>query len=235
MVHLGQSWSPLIDIRVSSPLSSTKIYSDAAGGSPSLLNGLGGLVCLENSDSPVYFYHAWPSFIQLNTPTMSGVCFKNKLTFLEASAALAGVLAAPISIAGGHVTLVTDNIGCYWAGVKGHSRCPFTYTIVKALKIEFQPRRSSIPAMVADECSKARLPQARDLIHNLGYDGVLRYANLSRTFLAYLENPVVSRVLGSAILEELSCYTRTASVSPEWTEEVAPLVFHSSIPDLVMY
>ena len=71
---------------------------------------LGGIVAV---DPPVYFHYAWPSLIQSNKPNKEGVRFASKLTFMEASAMLAGILATPISIACHSVLLTTDNIGCY--------------------------------------------------------------------------------------------------------------------------
>ena len=240
---LGQSWSPLVDVRCSMPLTCIRIYADAAGGSPSTLNGLGGVVCL---DDPVYFYCAWPNFIQNNIPFKDGTKFARKLTFLETLALLAGVLAAPITILSCYVLLTTDNSGAFYAALKGHSRCKYTYSAMKALhdvcaglgagwKVDHQPRRVDGPSCVADELSKGRVVQARDLMQDLGFRGVFRFANLARTFLAFLENPEPTRVLGIGLLKELSSYMEVAPASPEWAEEVDPLVHYSICPDLQMY
>ena len=243
MCHLGQSWSPLVDVRCTVPLTAISIHTDAAGGSPDSLNGMGGLVCLPQ---PVYFHYAWPSYVQMDTPNKEGIRFSRKMTFLESAAMLGGVLAAPVSIACHHVRLITDNLGCYWGWLKGHSRDEYAYSVIKAihdvcaglgvtLVVEYRPRRSDGPSCVADELSKARIHQAWDGMRDLGFTSPFRFANLARTFLAFMENPMPSRVLGVAILRELGTYTSVASVSPEWEEEVGPLVHYSICPDLVMY
>ena len=240
-VVFGEAWSPLVDLRLSMPIQATRIFTDAAGGSPGSYNGFGGVVF---GYDLVYFQAVWPDFIQMNTP-WDGVQFGSKLTFLELIAILGGVLAAPKGISNGSVILTTDNIGAYYGALRGHSRDRYSYTMVKALaeicqglainwKVEFLPRRVGLGPCLADELSKGRVQEALRMLQEEGLPGPYKYANLSRSFLAFISRPRATRVLGTAILKELATYMEVALVSPEWEEEFADLVVHS-VCDLEMY
>ena len=138
-----------------------------------------------------------------------------------------------------------DNLGAFWSTFKGHSRDRYCYSITNAIvevalglgiqwKVEFLPRRVGLGPCVADELSKGRVQQALWLLREAGIENSLNFTNLSRTFLNFIAGPGPTRVLGSAILQELGRYIDVAPVSPEWSEEVSEFVVHSYC-DLEMY
>ena len=111
------------------------------------------------------------------------------------------------------VSIFTDNQGVVAGYKKGHSTESLAWSALKALKdvgralncpveINWQRRCSDSGSLAADLLSKARVDEARDLMPNPApFPGFV-----SRSLMAWLEEPVVTRSLGYAIIEELRAY-----------------------------
>ena len=216
------------------PAASVSIFPDASGGLNQPGSGLGAVVWEKQQ---IYVAHFWPPCIRLNQLISIGDGFEpTRLAyhtmFLESVAALCGLLAAPELVRGRAVVLHVDNSGVVSGFVKGHSTESLAWTVLKAIRdigkaldcpIEIRKVRrcSNNGALVADLLSKARLDEARDLMDNPASEPGF----LSRTLLAWLEAPQVSRVLGFAILAELKMMGVPVHTSyVEETEELEQLV-----------
>ena len=212
------------------PSYSINIYPDAAGGSTIGHVGMGGVFW---DTSPKHFFMLpWPENINNNYPNCFGHKFSQKLTVLEALAALQLLISQPDVIRGRNVTIWTDNAGLYWAFRKASSKCLYVYTLSKAIytvarsldcnvRIEKIRRCSDIPSTVADSLSKGSIADALEL---MGDDVDYSMGFLSLTLQKWILDPKPSRVLGSAVVEEMSRQTAVLRWEPEWKYEIDKLV-----------
>ena len=224
------NWSPIPDIREISPADALVVYPDAAGGSDTNISlGLGGVVWT-NKDKP-WVYLPWPYNIRTDMKDEKGNKFARKLSMLEAAAALATVCANPDVVRNNNIRVASDNIGFVLATRKGNCRCKFTLTIIMALnhvaeglnsglEVVKTPRVSGPGEKVADHLSKGRFEDA------FSEDPSFRAepSFIPRTLISWLQKPVETRLLGQAILEEMSDYTEILRLSLESKEEVEKLV-----------
>ena len=203
------------------------LFPDAAGGSDvSPGNGFGG-VLWDLEDRPMV-YGAWPAHIQANIRDKQGNRFARKLTMLEGVAALATLCAKPEQVSGQAVKIFTDNRGLALAFQKAHSRDKFTYSIMVAIKdvakylnvnlsVVWTPRCSSPGELVADQLSKAKFVEAGETA-----GCPVNLCAVPRALLKWLRAPVVTRLLGMAILEEME--GQGVQVLPREPEDRAEIV-----------
>ena len=187
------------------------IYTDAAGGcSGDLRRGMGGCVWSGLSGPRKYFALPWPKNIRLDWRNSYGVRMGKKLTMLESTAVTTAIACFGHLLKNKAVVVMTDNIGVVWSHKKGSSRDLYTHTISKAcdflcqkmninLRVEKVRRCSDQASIAADLLSKGHLHEAINTMgsvdHNIPY--------IPRTIVQWLDNPIPSRVLGRAIIEEL--------------------------------
>ena len=227
MVAAQKEETGIPDVRRWFPNSFVAVYPDAAGGSDtSVGRGFGGVVW-EGARPMVY--GAWPQHIQLDIKNDEGVKFARKLSLLEGVAALATVAGNAKMLRGRAVRVFTDNAGLYQAFNKAHSRDPYCYTIMMALKdccrylgikisVCWTPRCSSEGEEVADHLSKARFKEAGEVA------GVpVELQKVPMTLLKWLERPSVTRLLGYAMLEEMSSDMEILPMEPEDAVEIRRL------------
>ena len=223
--------SMIPDCRNWFPSNALTLFPDAAGGSDtSKGNGFGGVIW-DAEDKPMV-YGKWPPLIQTNMKDNSGNKFARKLTMLEGVAALAILCARPDLIRNRAVRILTDNRGLAMAYKKAHSRDPFTYSVMLAIKdvakymntqlaITWTPRCSSPGEQVADMLSKAKFVEAAETA-----GCPVNLCKVPRTLLKWLEAPRVSRLLGLAILDEMESEgVDILPREPEDRAEIASLVW----------
>ena len=119
------------DLRPMERMKIKMIYTDAAGGAEGKIkNGVGGFHPPNN-----WFYVPWPETIRHNTLTSLGVRFASKLSALglEGFAALVGLVTMPEEARNCEVKVLCDNAGFVFAFKGKHSRCPYVYTLAKAI------------------------------------------------------------------------------------------------------
>ena len=204
------------------------LYPDAAGASSSNLSlGMGGVAW--NVPGRPMMMMAWPARLRQEKALP---CFQSKLTMLEAAAACATFCGVVGNMRGHSCVIFTDNIGLAHAWRRGHSRCGFTYTLMKSIaevayyadiqvRVEWTRRCSSPGELCADLLSKGRLAEAvqearvTDLIP----------MRVSRTLAKWLHNPQVVRELGTAIAEEIAQKNVMLPREPEDMEIVKGLMW----------
>ena len=201
-----------------------RMHPDAAGGSlQETGRGFGG-VFWDMPGRPM-FYGCWPHLIQSDDRDENGVRFARKLTFLEGVAAAAGLAAGADIIRNSSVVVYTDNQGLARAWKAAHSRCEYTYSVMKCifdmmrylnvqLRIVWTPRCSGGPELVADHLSKSKFREALE-VANVADMKLLR---IPRTLLKWLTAPKPARVLGYAVCDELA---ETGQVLPREPEDRA--------------
>ena len=204
------------------------LFPDAAGASASnLALGMGGVAW--NVPGRPMMMMAWPLRLRLDNVVP---CFQSKLTMLEAAAALATFVGVVGNLRGHSAVVYTDNAGLAHAWRRGHSRCGFTYTLMKALaevayyadiqlKVIWTRRCSSPGELCADLLSKGRLSEA---VREAGVDHLIPM-RISRTLAKWLMNPQISRELGSAISEEIARRNLMLPREPEDSEIVGSLMW----------
>ena len=147
---------------------------------------------------------------------------------LEGVAALATLCAKPEQVSGQAVKIFTDNRGLALAFQKAHSRDKFTYSIMVAIKdvakylnvnlsVVWTPRCSSPGELVADQLSKAKFVEAGETA-----GCPVNLCAVPRALLKWLRAPVVTRLLGMAILEEME--GQGVQVLPREPEDRAEIV-----------
>ena len=232
----AMGWTGIPDIRPKTPAACLDIFPDAAGGSDTNIKlGLGG--CIKTDTYIHWIYLPWSYRIRTNMKNEDGDKLASKLSMLEAAAGLATVAANPDLVRNRNVRVNTDNIGFCDSYNKGSSNCPYTYTICKALFhvcealnaeviVRWTPRVSGPGETVADHLSKGKFKEA----FAVSFDEDTRAnftANPSyipRTLISWLENPVKSRLLGQAIIEEMADYTQVLRRGVEIQAAVEGLV-----------
>ena len=121
--------TPIQDLRPMESILIKKVYTDAAGGAEGKMkNGIGGFSPPSN-----WFYVPWPARIRFNIPSSLGVRFASKLSALEGFAALVGLVSMPEVMRNSEVKLFCDNSGFVYSYQAKHSKCPYVYTIAKAI------------------------------------------------------------------------------------------------------
>ena len=116
----------------------------------------------------------------------------------------------------------------------GHSRDVYTYSILLAVRavaralnarVEYVkvPRCSDKFSIVADALSQGQVEYAKELL------GEYAYGQYSSTLMKWLCDPVPTRVLGQAIVKELSEKYEVIELDTEWEFEVDKLVAHNPV------
>ena len=202
--------STIRDPRPMAGMISKKIYTDAAGGSESCIkNGAGGFCPPSN-----WFYLPWSRNIQCNRRNAYGVAFAHKLSCLEGFACLVGLASIPDVVRNSQVQILTDNAGFVAIFKKKHSKCPYSYTIAKALhdvsaglacnlSVVKTPRVSGDEEVVADALSKGDWDRAWPLMPGKNVDPDY----IPRVLLRWLSDPYPDLDLGLKVLDEMSRYT----------------------------
>ena len=135
--------------------------------------------------------------------------YGRKLSMLEGIAALAGVLVAMARFPGIPVTIREDNAGLVYVYRKGTCRCPWTWTVAKAIydlgkarftSVVFEKvgRRSLPMDEVADHLSKGELSQARN---RLSLKPMME--EFPRSFWEWVNHPRVDPGLGWKLARDL--------------------------------
>jgi hypothetical protein len=204
------------DPREMASMSAVKVFSDVAGGAVNKFkNGVGG-VCFPG----VWFYMPWPSIIRENRENSLGVRFAHKLSCLEGFGSLVGLTAVPDLVRNAEVELLNDNSGFVGAFQKKHSRCPYLYTIAKAIydvglglncvvRVTKTRRCSGLGEVAADALSKGEWASAWEAMP-FKYDDP---AFIPRSLLLWIRNPMPDLELGQRVLTEMSHYTKVLHVS----------------------
>ena len=238
-------WTEIPDIRPETPATCLEVYPDAAGGSDTNIRlGLGG--CIRVGSTIHWVYLNWPYMISTNRKNKEGENFARKLSMLEAVAGLATVSANPDLVRNQNIRINTDNIGFADSYRRGASSCPYTYTVCKALyhvslalnlgiQVRWTPRVSGPGEIVADHLSKGKFQQAFEVTFedNTGTKFTKEMSYIPRTLAAWIRNPVKTRLLGQAIIEEMAGYTKVLRLGIEKQKDVDCLVvkgkrsFHS--------
>ena len=121
--------SSIKDLRPMKRMKVKMIYTDAAGGAEGRFkNGIGGY-----NPPNSWFYMPWPERIRCNIPTSLGIRFAMKLSALEGFAALVSLASMPDVVRNSEVRLYCDNSGFVYAYAAKSSKCPYVYTIAKAI------------------------------------------------------------------------------------------------------
>ena len=215
------------------PMKSVDIYTDAAGVSDSDFGlGLGGLMDMDNMTRYIYVQHS--NLIRSAQNSHDGEAPGRKLSFLEAAAILATVTAFADRLRGNHITVWTDNIGVVWAFRKEHSRDLYCYTVMKALAdvcrgmniglaVNKTPRCSGKSEIIADMLSKGKCKEAWKMMNHVPV-----LLEPPRTFYKFMQNPRPTRLLGKALLMEMSRKYEVLPGEPEFSYELQDLVASES-------
>ena len=183
------------------------LYPDAAGGSRDhKWNGAGG-VCWETGH---WYSVVWPRWIQHGDTNSLGVAMQNKLTTLEGLAALFLLVAEPRLFRMRSICVWSDNLGLCYAYTKKGSRCPYAYTVARALRevargldilleVRKTPRCSGAAEESADALSKGDLGRFRQ------YCGHRKSAKspVSKVLVDWLSDPYPTNQLGRMLLGEV--------------------------------
>ena len=194
------------------PSSFLAVYPDAAGGVGPAGSGFGAVLWLETRH---WVAHFWPPAIRNNEELDIGANIPAQrigyhTMILEAIAALAGLLIWPERVRNSNVVIYCDNSAVVDGYFKGHSTETLAQCVIKAcvdvaeglnikLDIRKVPRCSAPGPTAADLLSKGKLDQALEVMET----PAVSPGYLSRTLMAWVERPVVTRTLGHAILREL--------------------------------
>ena len=209
-IRVAGMGSSIPDPRPMESMVPRKIFTDAAGGSNSLIkNGAGG-ICPPHD----WFYLPWPKLIRKNTANKYDVKFAHKLSCLEGFACLLGLATVPNLARNKDVAILTDNSGFVGIFKKKHSSCPYSYTIAKAIHdvsiglncvvhIKKTPRVSGDWEVVADALSKGNWEQAWPLMPMKNDDP----SYIPRALLRWINHPVPDMDLGKKVLAEMADYT----------------------------
>ena len=211
-VHLraAREESPIMDPRPMEDMKPINIFSDAAGGDASKLkNGAGGFI--PPSD---WFYMPWSKLIREDRLNSEGVPFAHKLCTLEGLAALIGLTTIPDRARNRQVVIHCDNMGFVQVFKKGHSSCPYAYTVAKALfdvaqglaarvRVVKTKRCSGMGEIAADALSKGDWEEAWLNMPLKKTDP----GRVPRAILQWAENPTTDIDLGEKILADMRKFT----------------------------
>ena len=217
--------SPIPDPFTWEPMITLALYPDAAGGgNMGIGRGLG--VVMEVKGVCYWSFLGHSNIIRENMRTISGDRVGLKMTFLEACAALLGLCSMAPFLKNQPVTVYCDNAGTCYGYEKGYSRCLYAYSALKAIEVVARginarvffrktPRCSGRFERIADHLSRSERAPAFSL---MGQDNV--YMEPPRTLGKFLMNPVPNRVLGQAILVELSSSMEVLHPEAEHRQEL---------------
>ena len=209
-IRAAQQESKILDPRTHHKMDQVDIFTDAAGGNElKLKNGAGGF-----SPPEAWYYVPWSPLIRKNRENSEGVRFGSKLCCLEGYAALLGLVMVPDKVKNQEATIYCDNAGFVAVFKKRHSKCPYSYTMAKALndvskglscKLNVvKTRRCSGPAgIAADALSTGNWNTAWEKMPNKEIDP----RKIPTILLKWLCNPFPDLSLGNRILSEMSRYT----------------------------
>ena len=183
------------------------IYPDAAGGSKDSPGNGAGAVIWETGQ---HYAQVWPENIQQGTRNGLGAALDRKLTTLEGVAALFALVMDPGLVKMKTVAIWTDNAGLVWAVRNKGSRCPYAYTVAKALAdvaagldvllyVKKTPRCSGRAEMSADALSKSDFKRFRENCRHRRD----KQSFVSPVLLEWLADPAPTRQLGAELLLEM--------------------------------
>ena len=191
---------PIPDIRGGCPASSVPIFSDASGTPDLARNNSGAAAYCFNG---TWAWYRWPGSY--------GWRFKygHQTSFLEGVAALMALLVGICSFGRRPIIVPCDNQGFVHIYTKGHSRCPFAWTVAKGihdladgLGVNFSiiktPRVSGPGEWAADKLSRDESNKVREVMP-LNEIPI----KLPKALIKFLRNPVQRDDLGWEILSEL--------------------------------
>ena len=183
------------------------LYPDAAGGSMDhSLNGAGGVVW----ETGHWYSRPWPRWIHRGQTNSLGMHLQRKLTTLEGLAALMLLTVEPRLVRMRSVCIWSDNQGLVYAYRGKGSRCPYAYTIARALaqvargldvllEVRKTPRCSNKAEESADALSKGDLARfERNCAHRQR-----RQSPVARVLVDWLKDPFPTNQLGRQLLLEI--------------------------------
>ena len=221
-------WSSIPDPRKFFPSRYVSLFPDAAGGSDTDIKlGFGGCIWLEEEPLP-WCYLAWSELIRTNRKNRDGVAFARKLSTLEAVAALGLLASEPALLKNKAIRIFSDNQGFVTAHKKSYTPDPYLMTAVMAinnvarglninLDVQWSPRRSGVGEEIADDLSKGKILGLADRV---GTEMRTNPSFIPKTLVTWLEHPTASRVLGQAMLDEMSHYVEVLRWNLEEISEV---------------
>ena len=229
-LRLSLNWTMIPDLRGLHPAKYLALFPDAAGGSDTNKRlGLGGCVMIETGRVP-WCYLPWPNIIRHDMENDLGQSFARRLYILEGLAALALLCSEPDLVRGKAVRIFSDNTGYVAGQNKGSSSCEYLMTVIMAteavaraldiqLRVCWSPRRSGTGENVADDLSKGDFASAREELPRFRLDP----SEIPRSLVKWINHPRPSRLLGQAIIEEISQHSQVLRWNLERPEEVEDL------------
>ena len=182
------------------------LYPDAAGGSVDHnLNGAGGVIW----ETGNWFSRPWPAWLQEGRANSLGIHMHRKLTTLEGLAALMLLTVEPRLVRMKSVCIYTDNQGLVYAYRKKASRCPYAYTVARALaqvasgldillEVRKTPRCSSKAEEAADALSKGDMQRFASNCRTKRKE-----SKVARVLVDWIRDPAPTNQLGRRILLEV--------------------------------
>ena len=160
-----------------------------------------------------------------------GTRFAHKLSTLEAVAALGLLSSEPALLMNKAVRIFSDNQGFVTAFRKAYTPDVYLQTAVMALNnvarglnirldVVWSPRRSGPGEEIADDLSKGNFSN----LHGIARMKV-GPSYIPRTLCVWLEHPTASRVLGQAMLDEISHYCEVLRWNLEEISEVSVITW----------
>ena len=155
-----------------------------------------------------FFHLTWPDWLQRDRVNQLGVKFASKLSFLEALAALIGVMLRPRLFKGKRLLIHTDNAGFVGAWRRQSGKDVYLHTVIHALRflergLEMElhvfkiMRCGTDNDQVADYLSKDRLGRARSLAR------LVRRRQPAKVVVDWLNSPAPTRKLGKNLLSSI--------------------------------
>ena len=210
-IRAASEKSAILDPMEHHRMNPVQVYSDAAGGSlTDIKNGAGGF-----SPPETWVYVPWPSIIRENRANSDGVKFAHKLCSLEGFAALLGLVAVPDKTRNREVNIYCDNAGFVAVYKKKHSKCPYSYTLAKAIHDVGKGFGCKVNVLKTRRCSGTG-EEAADALSKGDWDRA--WANMPGkdvdpvrvpvTLLQWIGNPKVDLNLGKKVLCDMLNYTK---------------------------
>ena len=159
--------------------------------------------------------HALAPLIRENRCNSEGIRFAHKLSCLEGFAALVGLVSVPEKTRNGEANIYCDNAGFVAIYKKQHSKCPYSYTLAKAIfdvgkglgcKVNLvkTKRCSGQGEQAADSLSKGDWDEAWAKMPDKEVDP----RRIPVPMLRWIRNPVPDMDLGHKILGDMAHNTK---------------------------
>ena len=203
--------SKIMDPRPMGRMNPTHVFTDAAGGDPAKIkNGIGSF-----TPPGDWCYVPWPKMIRENRSNSNRVKFAHKLCSLEGFAAVCGLASIPDLARNGEVMIPCDNAAFVAVYRKHHSRCPYAYTIAKALADLGEGLACKVTVVKTKRCSGDG-EIAADALSKGEWDTAWAHmpykkndpGKIPAALLKWIANPTIDMELGAKILSDMSIYTK---------------------------